>query len=77
MLSPAALYFTSTFGYFSLKPSRTAWIDCCSVPTQIPIREIEPEMSSLAPPDVPVPELSLLPPPQAAATSASSAASAK
>src|SRR5436190_1808995 len=49
MLSPAGLYFTVTSGHFCLKPSRTAWIDFCSVATQMPMSEMFPE-PQLAPP---------------------------
>src|SRR5262245_56245875 len=68
-LSPPDVYFTSTFGYSSLKPSITAWNDACSSPPQIAMIEIEPVTASL--PSAPPPPSS---PPQAAATTASAPA---
>ena len=46
MLSPPEVYLTVTSGFFSLKPSITAWKDFCSGPVQTPITEIEPETLS-------------------------------
>ena len=46
MLSPPDVYLTVASGFFSVKPSITAWKDFCSGPVQTPITEIEPETLS-------------------------------
>src|SRR5437773_7326683 len=68
MLSPAGLYLTVTSGHFCLKPSRTAWIDFCSVATQMPMREMDPEPQFAPPVEPAAPVLPPPPPPQPAAS---------
>ena len=59
VLSPVDRYVTLTFGYFSLKPSSTAWKCFCSSPVQTPTIEILPE-TSVDPSEVVAPLLDLL-----------------
>src|SRR5437763_11965181 len=85
--SPAGVYFTVTFGYCFLKPSRTAWKFFCSSPVQTPVNDTVPETLvagavEAAPPAVDaaagVAELELdeLEPPPQAATARATAATA-
>src|SRR6266511_4290217 len=71
-LSPPDVYLTLTFGYFSSKPSITAWNDVCSLPAQMAMTDTFPLTFSLPlAPSFPPP-----PPPQPAAANASRATSA-
>src|SRR6266511_48645 len=71
-LPPPDVYLTLTFGYFSSKPSITAWNDVCSLPAQMAMTDTFPLTFSLPlAPSFPPP-----PPPQPGAANASRATSA-
>src|SRR3954453_12177633 len=75
VLSPVERYLTLTFGYFSVKPSSTAWKCFCSSPVQTPTIETFPFTSDEPEAVVPPPLLELELPPQAANTSTGTATS--
>ncbi len=75
VLSPVDRYVTLTFGYFSLKPSSTAWKCFCSSPVQTPTIETLPE-TSVDPSAVVAPLLDFLLPHAVSARSATARSAA-